>query len=180
MLRIREHTATVEVFNILVDAHGTNAKTLIGIGERGDRLLLVVEDDVGHNETNDDIGEGKLLESGQFHNAVNKCVNHLIIMNNATEAAAQEATHSRFRSLWRNDDTDADDGDYKLDDVQHDKRDDEGVESVHRFRIALSTHLAMIDKREHHYMACHEANDIGDKEGDEVDVKEENGISSLL
>ena len=78
---------TVEVFDIFVDAHLADAKTLIGIGDCGDRLLLVVEDDVGHDKTENDIGEGKLLKGGQFHNAVDKCVDHFVVVNNAAEAA---------------------------------------------------------------------------------------------
>ena len=78
---------TVEVFDIFVDAHLADAKTLIGIGDCGDRLLRVVEDDVGHDKTENDIGEGKLLKGGQFHNAVDKCVDHFVVVNNAAEAA---------------------------------------------------------------------------------------------
>ena len=136
----------MKIFDIFVNAHLTDAKTFIRIADCADHVLLVVEDDIRHDKTDNNIGKGKVLKGGQFHNAVNKCVDHFIIVNNTTEAATEKVAHSRLRSFWRNDETDTNDRYGKFDNAKHHDCNNEGIESIHIFRIALLAHLTMIDE----------------------------------
>ena len=103
-----------KVIHVLVNAHHANAKTLIGIGNGGNDLLLVMEHDVRHDESNQDISERELLEGRQFHDSAYKRVDHFVIVKHAATTAAEQATNASFCPLRRDEEHSTRDGQYEF------------------------------------------------------------------
>lgn len=103
-----------KVIHILVNAHHANAKTLIWIGNGGNDLLLVMEHDICHDESNQDISEREFLEGRQFHDSAHKRVNHFVIVENTTAAAAEQAANPPLCSLRRDEEYSTNDGQHEL------------------------------------------------------------------
>ena len=103
-----------KVIHIIVNAHHANAKTLIWIGNGGNDLLLVMEHDICHDESNQDISERELLEGRQFHDSAHKRVNHFVIVENTTAAATEQAANPPLCSLRRDEEYSTNDGQHEL------------------------------------------------------------------
>ena len=103
-----------KVIHVLVNAHHANAKTLIWIGNGGNDLLLVMEHDICHDESNQDISEREFLEGRQFHDSAHKRVDHFVMVDNTATAAAKQATNASFCSLRRDEEHSTRDGQHEL------------------------------------------------------------------
>lgn len=109
-----EIATLTKVIHIFMNAHHANAKTLIWIGNGSNDLLLVMKHDIRHDESNQDISERELLEGRQFHDSTHKRVNHFVIVDNTTTAAAEQAANASFCPLRRDEEHGTSDGQYEL------------------------------------------------------------------
>lgn len=89
-------TIAVDEFDEFVDAHRADAQTLVRVRDVLDEVVLLVVDEVGHEQARHDVAEGEGPEGRLAHDAGDEAVDDVVIADYAAAEAVEAEANALF------------------------------------------------------------------------------------